>query len=140
MLLGFSPAGFYSLLLASQIRKMLAYFKNFVGFRQPLINRKLMFWNVTKRWEMECRGGLPAFQPVSAVEFICDGGKSMCSFGVRKGGDLVGMIFALPAHGWPSEVHLLMMGKEAGRPWMLRATGLLHSSGIALTWSWVLWF
>lgn len=99
MLLGFSPAGFYSLLLASQIRKMLAYFKNFVGFRQPLINRKLMFWNVTKRWEMECRGGLPAFQPVSAVEFICDGGKNMCSFGVRKGGDLVGMIFALPAHG-----------------------------------------
>lgn len=98
MLLGFSPAGFYSLLLASQIRRMLAYFKNFVGFRQPLINRKLMFGNVTKRWEMKCRGGLPAFQPVSAVVFICDGGKSMCSFVVRKGGDLVGMIFALPAH------------------------------------------
>lgn len=53
MLLGFSPAGFYSLLLASQIRRMLAYFNGFLGFKQPLIKSKLMFWNVTKIWETE---------------------------------------------------------------------------------------
>lgn len=63
MPLGFSPAGFYSLLLASQIRRMLAYFK-FPRIQQPLINRKLMFWNVTKirRWNAEVGFILPAFE------------------------------------------------------------------------------
>jgi hypothetical protein len=55
MLLGFLPAGFYSLLLASQIRRRLAYFNSFLGFKQPLINSKLMFWNVIKIWETEHR-------------------------------------------------------------------------------------
>lgn len=66
MLLGFSPAGFYSLLLASQIRRMLAYFNSFLGFKQPLINSKLMFWNVTKIWETEHWDGLLSFQLLSA--------------------------------------------------------------------------
>lgn len=68
MLLGFSPAGFYSLLLASQIRRMLAYFNGFLGFKQPLINSKLMFWNVTKIWETEHWDGLLSFQLLSAME------------------------------------------------------------------------
>lgn len=54
---------FYSLLLASQIRRMLAYFK-FPRIQQPLINRKLMFWNVTKIWRWNAEVGfiLPAFE------------------------------------------------------------------------------
>lgn len=66
MLLGFSPAGFYSLLLASQIRRMLAYFNGFLGFKQPLINSKLMFWNVTKIWETEHWDVLLSLQLLSA--------------------------------------------------------------------------
>lgn len=62
MLFGFSPAGFYSLLLASQIKRMLAYFNSFLGFKQSLINSKLMFWNVTKIGETEYGGGLLSFE------------------------------------------------------------------------------
>lgn len=57
MPLGFSPAGFYSLLLASQIRRTLAYFK-FPRIQQPLINRKIDVLACYQKMEMERWGGL----------------------------------------------------------------------------------
>lgn len=50
---------------------------------------------------------------------------------VCQGGVFVGVIIPLLAHWWPSKFPLLMTGKESGSCWMLRATGVLNSSGIS---------
>lgn len=73
MSLGFSPAGFYSLLLASQIRRMLAYFK-FHRIRQPLINRKIDVLECYQNMEMESWSGLHPFSLWVQWSYITVGG------------------------------------------------------------------
>lgn len=64
--LGLLRAGFYSLLPASQIRRTLAYFNSFLGSKQSLINRELMFWSATKIQEtLKAENELGSFQLVT---------------------------------------------------------------------------
>lgn len=119
MLLGSSPAGFHSLLLASQIRRMLAYFNSFLGFKQPLINGKLMFWNVIKIWETE-HWGYASILAVSKCSQSENRGQnsvlrvtSRLPTGVQRK-ICVGVIFSLPAHWCRSKFLPLMTGVETG--------------------------
>lgn len=139
MSLGFSPAGFYSLLLASQIRRMLAYFK-FHRIRQPLINRKIDVLECYQNMEMESWSGLHPFSLWVQWSYITVGGqmrwgresvcKSVCSFKqlvaclLYAKGVFCWHNIPLSAHWWTCKVHLLMTGEKAGSHWCLKAMGL----------------